>query len=128
MAINISIEKRHLYFLVAIVVFLSGITVIIAYGGTNKPNPGHSLTCFEVFNEEWKYLENSPDNPPNSYVKDTVGKTGQEVCELVDHESTCVSVGDYIGEYTNTNTCTGINTEGGGPIEIDDFVVCCKVN
>lgn len=41
---QISIEKRHLFLISAIIIFLAGVIIVVAV----KPNPGHSLSEIEM--------------------------------------------------------------------------------
>lgn len=42
MQINVEIKKRHLYLILALVVFLAGVMIVIAANPSSKPNPGHA--------------------------------------------------------------------------------------
>src|SRR3989344_2000950 len=45
---KISLEKKHLYFLTAIILAVIGISYVIAYGGTSPAKDGHSAGELEL--------------------------------------------------------------------------------
>jgi len=51
---QINIEKRHLFILLALVVFLAGVILVIGYGGSNPQVLGHSSGEINFTGHQWK--------------------------------------------------------------------------
>ncbi len=100
MAINISIEKRHLYLLSAILIFLAGISVVIALNSGDYQVHGHTADEIESLFEGICIYERSP-----SYGGDAIHYCPEEYpkllsCHIADDQAPATGP-SYPGQINN---------------------------
>lgn len=51
--VTVNIEKRHLFIILAFVVFLAGVIIVVAYGGSQPSVMGHSSSEIDFAEHIW---------------------------------------------------------------------------
>ena len=152
--INLKIEKKHLYLLSAIMVFLVGVGYVIAVNPASKPNPGHDSTELMInIGGADKTLQSAID--AGDFAGGGGGIGVLECVNVVDDDcslgSTTCNAADYVTQLrykTGQEVCDEINPsykciesddvdDGAGSISCiraftanengDDYVRCCRV-
>ena len=119
--VTINIQKRHLFIILALIIFLTGIILVVS--NPDKPNPGHTVD--EIEGAQKRITGICPDGSSIKLIKDDgtveceTDNIGLKTCSLE-----CRSSVDYGGEPRCPEGYKKTSLSSGG---YHPYFICCKV-